>query len=263
MVSKLPLVSIITPVYNGARYIGELIESVARQKYPNIEHIIIDDGSTDDGATVAILKSYPRLKWWSRENRGQYSTMNEGLQAANGEIVCFISADDLMTDTAVELVINEFLENPDCEGVYGKVVWIQGDGSLRAGQEVITHGPLWLNYFKQFIVHCSFYVKKKSLMDNALFFETTLHFTGDYDWIIRIIKSGLKLRYVDCDLSMIRDHAQRATIRNLEQMALENKLIHQRHGINRFLVKLVLFILRFITRLRLYSRVGFSGPQSG
>ena len=51
-----PLVSIITPVYNGAEYLDELIQSVLRQDYPNIEHLIIDDGSQDDGATVSVLK---------------------------------------------------------------------------------------------------------------------------------------------------------------------------------------------------------------
>jgi glycosyltransferase involved in cell wall biosynthesis len=53
-----PLVSIITPVYNGAEYLDELIQSVLRQDYPNIEHLIIDDGSQDDGATVSVLKKY-------------------------------------------------------------------------------------------------------------------------------------------------------------------------------------------------------------
>ena len=58
-----PLVSIITPVYNGAEYLEELIISVRdHQDYPYIEHIIIDDGSTDDGETVSILKKYPHLR---------------------------------------------------------------------------------------------------------------------------------------------------------------------------------------------------------
>ena len=68
--TNMPLVSIITPVYNGAEYLNEMIQSVQRQDYPNIEHLIIDDGSQDDGATVAILEKYPHLRWWSRENKG-------------------------------------------------------------------------------------------------------------------------------------------------------------------------------------------------
>src|SRR5574341_2572398 len=82
-----PLVTIMTPVYNGAAYLEELIASVRDQDYPYVEHLIIDDGSTDNGVTVEILRKYPHLRWWSRPNQGQYATMNEGLQAAQGELI--------------------------------------------------------------------------------------------------------------------------------------------------------------------------------
>ena len=62
-------VSIITPAYNGAEYLEELFESVLKQDYPNIEHIIVDDGSQDNGATISILQKYPHLHWRSRPNR--------------------------------------------------------------------------------------------------------------------------------------------------------------------------------------------------
>ena len=60
--NSLLLASIITPVYNGAKYLDKLIVSVRDQDYPAIVHIIIDDDSTDDNATVAILNKYPRLR---------------------------------------------------------------------------------------------------------------------------------------------------------------------------------------------------------
>lgn len=114
-----PLVSIITPVYNGQKYLAELIESVREQAYPNIEHIIIDDGSTDDGATLAILRHYPHLRWWSRENRGQYATMNEGLESAKGELVCFVSADDVLLPGAIRCVVEILRRNPEFDGLCG------------------------------------------------------------------------------------------------------------------------------------------------
>src|SRR5215207_4022064 len=89
------LVSIITAVRNGAPYLESLIESVLAQDYTNFEHIIIDDGSDDNDATVSILKRYPHIRWWSCENKGQYATQNEGLVAAKGSIVGIISADDV------------------------------------------------------------------------------------------------------------------------------------------------------------------------
>lgn len=249
---SLPLVSVITPVYNGAEYISQLIESVLEQQYPNIEHIIIDDGSTDDGATVSILESYQHLRWWSRENRGQYFTMNEGLQAARGEIICFISADDLMMSGAVQYIVDEFLRHPEYDGIYGKVIWINEDGSERDGQELISNAPLWLNFYKQFIVHCSLYLKKNSLIDNSLYFDTSFRYAGDYDWIVRIIKTGLDLGFLNVPLSKIRDHSQRATLRNLDAIDRENQRVHKQYGINDRIVKLVLFVISVVTKIKLF-----------
>ena len=82
-----------------------LIQSVLNQDYPNIEHIIIDDGSQDNGVTVSVLSKYHHLHWWSRPNKGQYATMNEGLLAAQGEIICFVSADDLVSPDAIKTAV--------------------------------------------------------------------------------------------------------------------------------------------------------------
>src|SRR3990172_9086208 len=85
------LISVITAVYNGADYLPDLIESVQAQDYTHYEHIIIDDGSTDDGATVAVLQRYAqadsRIRWWTRENKGQYTTQNEAIEAARGDTI--------------------------------------------------------------------------------------------------------------------------------------------------------------------------------
>src|SRR5262245_24025055 len=93
-----PLVSIVTPAFNAAAYLPDLLDSVAAQDYPCIEHIVIDDGSSDDAATPEVLQRYPHVKWWRRENRGQYPTLNEGFRAASGDLVTTISADDRYCD---------------------------------------------------------------------------------------------------------------------------------------------------------------------
>ena len=93
-----PLVSIVTPTFNSARYLEELLQSVEGQDYPQIEHIVIDDDSRDEGAAVDLLRRHPNVKWCSRENRGQYSTLDEGFRAATGEFVTTISEDDRYVD---------------------------------------------------------------------------------------------------------------------------------------------------------------------
>ena len=93
-----PFFSIITPVYNGAAFLPDLIASVQAQTFSDYEHIIIDDGSTDDGATIGVLEAVDdsRIHWWTRANRGQYATQNEGIQAARGRWIVVIAADDIL-----------------------------------------------------------------------------------------------------------------------------------------------------------------------
>lgn len=88
--------SVITPVYNGSAFLEELILNVQKQDYiGDIEHIIINDGSTDDGATQNIIDKYPHLVTRSRSNFGQYASINEAIKLATGDFLVIISADDL------------------------------------------------------------------------------------------------------------------------------------------------------------------------
>lgn len=90
-----PLVSIIIPCYNAARYVGEAIDSALGQTYPRKEVIVIDDGSTD--GSLGVIESYgERIRWESGPNRGACAARNRGLSLARGELVQFLDADDLL-----------------------------------------------------------------------------------------------------------------------------------------------------------------------
>ena len=139
-----PLVSILTPVYNGSLYLEEFIQSVLAQDYPRIEHIIIDDGSNDGGATIEILKRYPHLRWWSRPNKGQYPTMNEGFAAATGDYVTFMNADDLYAGPkAISSLVEVFLRDPRLDAVYGEFYSIDSQGKPLPHTGPVS-APMWL-----------------------------------------------------------------------------------------------------------------------
>ena len=206
-----PLVSIITPVFNGAKYLPDLIKSIQCQSYQNVEHIIIDDGSTDDGATLKILKEYPHLRWQTRENKGQYATMNEGLQSANGSIVCFISADDILDVDAIIKAVNYLKNHPNHDGVYGTYKIIDEQGAAHWYQPLVRCAPInWYKY-NPFIAHCSLYMLKETLISKNLYFDPSLRYTGDYDWIIRLVSAGLNIGFVSHNLSLIRWHEEQAS----------------------------------------------------
>jgi glycosyltransferase involved in cell wall biosynthesis len=173
-----PLVSIMTPVYNGSKYIEELILSVKSQDYTEIEHIVIDDGSADNGATVDILKRYPHVRWWSRENRGQYATMNEGLLAAKGDFVCFVSADDKLSSGAVNSVIEFFLNHPGFDGVFGITTYIDVDSKNYLYPIPFQKAPISFYPYFAHISHCSLYLRISSLQTRA---ADPFAYVGDYE----------------------------------------------------------------------------------
>ena len=109
---NLPLVSIVIPVYNGEKYIKEAIDSVLQQDYPNIELLVMDDGSEDN--TLEIIKQYTESIYWeTHANMGQANTQNKGWQLARGEVLAYLSADDAFLPNAVSTSVKYLLANKD------------------------------------------------------------------------------------------------------------------------------------------------------
>lgn len=252
-IETMPLVSIVTPVYNGAVYIEELILSIKSQSYPNIEHIIINDGSQDNGATVKILKSYKHLRWWSRENRGLFATMNEGLDAATGQYICFIHADDLMAKDAVRCAIDWLITHQGFEGVYGLTNYISETGEPYPIKLPFRHAHLkYYPYFTQ-LQHCSLYISRQTLIDKQLFFNPAIRFVGDYDWILRMLKAGIHIGFIDTSLSAIRIHNNQLSAQNRTLMIKEQFEIAHKNGWGGIKFKFyinVLHIANFVEQLR-------------
>ena len=121
-----PRISIITPSYNQGRYIGETIESVLAQNYPNIEHIIMDGGSTD--GTLEITKRYPRLRVISERDKGQADAINRGFALATGEIFAFLNSDDTLLPGALQRVSKEIDSRRGRHIVMGRCRFIDENG---------------------------------------------------------------------------------------------------------------------------------------
>jgi len=255
-----PLISIITPVYNGSIYLEPLIQSIQDQCHRRIEHILINDGSTDDGATVAILAKYPHLKWWSRQNKGQYATLNEGIDAAIGDWLLIISADDMLagSDSLSELLI--LARNAgEFDAIYGRTMMVNDNGvEISDRGRPDESSPKWLNYHFLVIHHCSLLVSRKFIISNKLYFDTSLKYTGDWDWIIRIIKLG-RIGYFNHIVSKYRLHEQqtRQSVCHKKLIA-EDEIVLLRHGSFLIIHKLIVLFFRLKKFMLIFSKDGFS-----
>jgi glycosyltransferase involved in cell wall biosynthesis len=126
----LPLVSIITPSFNQARYLEATIQSVLSQDYPRVEYLIVDGGSTD-GSVDIIKKHEGQLAWWvSEKDKGQTDAINKGFARADGQIFAWLNSDDTYEPFAVGQAVKYLLEHPEVGMVYADCNYINEDGRV-------------------------------------------------------------------------------------------------------------------------------------
>jgi glycosyltransferase involved in cell wall biosynthesis len=184
MIKAHPLVSIITPSFNKGPYIEETIFSIRNQTYNNIEHIVIDGGSSDE--TISILKHHNNdLKWISEPDRGQSDAINKGWRLAKGEIIAYLNADDTYLSTAVETVVYFFEQNPEIFMVYGDGIMTDEHGknehSFRCGEFNLKDFVFRrLNIFQPSVF------LRKEIFETVGNVDEKLHLAMDFDYWLRI-----------------------------------------------------------------------------
>lgn len=172
-------VSIIVPVYNGANYMRDAIDSALAQTWPNIDVVVVNDGSNDGGETERIARSYgARIKYISKPNGGVASALNAGIEAMTGDIFCWLSHDDrhLPEKTTRQVEHWNSLDRPD-------VVLINETGEaitdVHLDHELLTAKPSYA-LLRGSIHGCSVFVPR-SLFERIGTFNVNLPTTQDYD----------------------------------------------------------------------------------
>jgi glycosyltransferase involved in cell wall biosynthesis len=127
---QLPLVSVITPSYNQARFLEQTIQSVLSQDYPNFEYLIVDGASTD--GSVDIIQRYAsRLAWWvSEPDQGQTDALNKGFAHARGEVFAWLNSDDTYQPGAIPQAVEAMLAHPEAALVYADANLIDEQGNI-------------------------------------------------------------------------------------------------------------------------------------
>lgn len=190
-------VSIITAVYNARETVGDAIESILAQSYPNIELVVIDGASTD--GTMEVLERY-REKLGvlvSEKDRGIYDALNKGVARASGDVIGFLHADDMFASSEAVKRIAHAFSDPSVDATYGDLVYVNKLNSdkviryWRAGE--YTHSRLKAGWMPP---HPTFYVRR-SVYERMGGFDASLRVAADYDCMLRFLWQGrIKCQYV-------------------------------------------------------------------
>lgn len=188
--SSSPLISIIIPMYNTSKYIKQTVESVLNQTYSNFEVIIVDDGSTDDGAEIvkALMLKDSRVKYFYQSNNGVSAARNNGIEHSNGEYLAFLDSDDLWLPNKLEKQMNRIIAT-GMDACYCGYQYFCEDSKGKTFPKRYFEGKILLEVIKEKVsVWTSTVVVKKSIViDNSITFRSGLNWAEDMDFFYRLL----------------------------------------------------------------------------
>jgi len=222
-----PLISIVMPTRNHARFIRDSIDSVLGQAYPNVELIVMDGASTDE--TVEILTSYgDRIRWHSAADEGQSDAINKGMADAKGEIRGYLNSDDILLPGALQKVALHFDRHVECDMVYGSADYIDVRG------EVIGPYPVADFSFGRLMHDCcvcqpaAFW--RRRIAERVGPFNGDLQTAMDYEYWLRIASSGGIIQHTPEKLAQSRLHENAKTLSMRGKIYEEVFRICKEHG---------------------------------
>lgn len=199
-----PTVSCIIPVYNGAAYLEDSIESVLRQTRRPRELIVVDDGSTDDTARVA--RSFGNLvRYEYQGRRGVSAARNRGVELAVGDLISFLDADDVFVPQKNDFQVRRFLTNPQldlCAG-YVENFWSDDFDPSAGGHEIARRVP-WPRGLITWMI-------RRDLFDRIGGFDVNMRLSQDVDWHLRAEQGGAMIETLPLVLTRRRLHGANNT----------------------------------------------------
>jgi len=179
---------VITAVFNGAKTIQDCIKSVSGQIYPNIEHIIIDGGSTD--GTLEVIKRYTekRVNIVSEPDNGIYDALNKGIRQASGEVIGLLHSDDFYAhDRVIEKVADIFMKY-NIDSCYGDLQYVDKNNPDKVirywKSSQYRHGKFKYGWMPP---HSTFFVKKE-IYNKYGYFNTNFKIAADYELMLRFLE---------------------------------------------------------------------------
>lgn len=223
--------SIVTPSFNSVHTIRETLESVARQEYPHVEHIVMDGCSTD--GTLEIVKGYPRVRWVSEKDEGHYHAMNKGIAMATGEAVGILNADDCYCEGILAKVAAAFEKHPEWAALFGDFIFVDEFGKEIYRREEACWDPQIVRFGFGVALHQALFVRKATYDRLGVLRHKDFKNACDIEFLYRMIKANCLVGHIRDYVVLYRyhQHGQSADKRIVANMAKETACIRREYGV--------------------------------
>lgn len=223
-----PRISIVTPCLNRVEFIAEAVESVLAQGYPDVEHIVMDGGSTD--GTLDVLGKYPHLRVVSEPDSGLYDAINKGVRRAGGDVVGLLNTDDVFPPGTLARVGEVFRRRPEADLVSGGAEVFERDPAgverVRATYAGPDAVPLAWNtlLYGVPIINARFF--RRELLERVGLFDTGYGIAADREFLFRVLLAGPREERVEGVLYRYRHHSGSLTFTRLSAPMLRKLWEH-------------------------------------
>ena len=221
----LPLISVIIPVYNGARFLADAVSNVLAQDYPSLEIIVVDDGSTDDIAG-AVSRLPVDVRFFRQENAGPAAARNRGLRDASGQFIAFLDVDDLWPAGNLAMLSRVLAAEPGLMVVHGHAQMLMLDpvtGQFRPEGNPAESFPYYIG--------AGLY--RREVFESVGPFDASMRFAEDTDWYTRLKESGLPAERLPQVTLEVRRHGANMTAQKTREELSATSLFAFKNALER------------------------------
>jgi glycosyltransferase involved in cell wall biosynthesis len=206
--TSLPLVSVIIPVHNGERFLGDAVQSAVAQDHRPLEVIVVDDGSTDGSGMLAdrLAAAHPEVRATSQPNAGPAAARNLGITLARGDMVAFLDADDVWPPGSLSSRVRHLAEHPEVGCVLGRQEQVLEPGIPEPAwlaPDPILGDPGGLN-----LVAC---LVRRSVLEDVGGFDPSYRVGEGLEWLGRLRSAGVRTDVLDRVILRRRVHERNLT----------------------------------------------------
>ena len=255
---SLPRISIVTPSFNQGEYVDWTIRSVFEQRYPNLEYIFMDGGSTDN--TLARVELYRSrfAHFESGPDGGQSAAIAKGFSHASGEIMAYLNSDDVLLPGSLNFVANYFNKHPKIDFIYGHRCIVDESNNVTGHWILPPHSNFLMRRWDLIPQESCFW--RRRLFEQKGNIDPSFRFAMDYDLFVRYMNSG-KFRRVNRFLAAFRVHQRSKTSTQLSTIGQEEvRRVYLKYKIRPVPVLGNLFSLSVLLRSALYLKRGEYRP---